>query len=85
MSPEHHQWKPAVQAAVVMLRTPALSHWPGSHVHLRYMARNVQNASVTRRSLISNTRAPRVNEGSRYVAIATQQVHRLQIRPVVHN
>jgi len=39
MSPERHYWKPAVQAAAVMLRTP----------------------SVTRRSLISNARAPRVN------------------------
>jgi len=86
MSPERHQWKPAVKAAAVMLRTPpsTASHRPASHAHLRYTAHNFENASVTRRSLISNTRTPRVNEGSRYVVIATQPVHRLQIRPIVH-
>jgi len=31
---------------------------PASHAHLRYTARNVENASVTRRSLISNARTP---------------------------
>jgi len=46
---------------------------------------NVENASVTRRSVISNARTPRVNWGSRYVAIATQPVRRLQIRPIMHN
>ena len=54
MSPERHHLKPAVQAAAVMLRTPpwTASHRPASHAHLRYTARNVENASVTRRSLI---------------------------------
>ena len=63
MSPERHHWKPAVQAAAVMLRTPpsTASHRPASLAHLRYTARNVENASVTRRSLISNARTPRVN------------------------
>jgi len=45
---------------------------------------NVENASITCWSLISNAHAPRVNYGLRYVAIATQPVHRLQIRPIVH-
>jgi len=49
MSPERHHWKPAVQAAAVMLRTPAVTCW----------------------SLTSNARTPRVNWGSRYIAIAT--------------
>jgi len=30
------------------------SHWPASHAHLRYTVRNVENASVTRRLLITN-------------------------------
>jgi len=37
------------------------SHRPASHAHLRYTARNVENASVTRPSRISNARTPRVN------------------------
>ena len=57
MSPERHHWKPTVQATAVMLRTPA-SHRPASHAHLRYMARNVENSSVTCWSLISNARTP---------------------------
>ena len=63
MSPERHHWKPAVQAATVMLRTPPLtaSHRPASHAYLLYMARNFENASVTCWSLISNARTPRVN------------------------
>ena len=63
MSPERHHWKSAVQAAAVMLRTAPLtaSHRPASHAHLRYTGRNVENASVTRRSLISNARTLRVN------------------------
>ena len=32
-----------------------------THAHLRYTARNIENASVTRWSLISNARTPRVN------------------------
>ena len=32
MLPEHHHWKPAVQAAAVMLRTPPVDgQWPASH------------------------------------------------------
>jgi len=63
MSPERHHCKPAVQAVAVMLRTPpsTASHRPASHAHLRYTARNVENASVTHRSLISNARTRRVN------------------------
>jgi len=39
--------------------TSTASHRPPSHGHLRYTARNVENASATRRSLISNERTPR--------------------------
>jgi len=46
MLPECHQWKPAVQAAAVMLRTPpsTASHQPASHAHFPYTARNFENA-----------------------------------------
>ena len=47
MLPERHHWKPAVQAAAVMLRTPlpsTASHPPTSHAHFPYMARNCENA-----------------------------------------
>ena len=46
MSPECHHWKPAVQAASVMLRTSpsTASHRPASHVHFSYTARNFENA-----------------------------------------
>jgi len=45
MLPERHQWKPAVQAAAVMLRTPpsTASHRPASHTHFSYTARNFEN------------------------------------------
>ena len=44
--PERHQWKPAVQAAAVMLRTPpsTASYRPASHARLPYTARNFENA-----------------------------------------
>jgi len=46
MSPEHHQWKPTVQASAVMLRmTPSMARRrPASHAHLPYTARNFENA-----------------------------------------
>ena len=47
MLPERHQWKPAVQAAAVMLRTPppsTASHRPASHAHFPYTVRNFENA-----------------------------------------
>ena len=52
MSSERHHWKPAVQAAAVMLRTPpsTASHRPASHAHFPYAVRNFENAPVTRRS-----------------------------------
>jgi len=45
--PERHQWKPAVQTAAVMLRTPpsTANHRQASHVHFPYTARNFENAS----------------------------------------
>ena len=44
--PECHQWKPAVQTAAVMLRTPpsTANHRRASHAHFAYTARNFENA-----------------------------------------
>jgi len=102
MSPERHHWKPAVQAAAAMLRTPpsTASHRPAiaptSHIRRAIL----RTPPVTRRSPASSARRPRrafalcchiagwtqaCNYSSRYVAIATQPVHRLQIRPTLHN
>jgi len=78
MLPERHQWKPAVQAAAVMLRTPRRRPFTGqpatptSHIGCAIL----RTPPVTRLSPASS---------ARYVAIATQPVHRLQIRPIVHN
>ena len=45
MSPERHHWKPAVQAAAVMLRTPPVDgQLPASHARFPYTARNFENA-----------------------------------------
>ena len=46
MLPERHHWKPAVQAAAVMLRTfpSTASHRPASHAHFPYTERNFENA-----------------------------------------
>jgi len=48
MLPERHQWKPAVQAAAVMLRTPpsTASRRPASYVHFPHIVRNFENASL---------------------------------------
>ena len=61
MLPERLQWKPAVQAVAVMLRTPpsTATHRPASHTHFPYTARNFENAPVTRRSPASSARKPR--------------------------
>jgi len=47
MLSERQQWKPVVQTAAVMLRTPTstASHWQASHAHFPYMACNFENAS----------------------------------------
>jgi len=52
MLPERHQWKPADKAAAVMLRTPPVDGQspPASHAHFQCMARNFENAPVTRQS-----------------------------------
>jgi len=47
MLPECQQWKPAAQAAAVMLRTPrpsTASHQPASHGHFPYTLLNFENA-----------------------------------------
>jgi len=45
MLPERHHWKPAVQTAAVMLRTPpsTAGHRQASHGHFPYTARNSEN------------------------------------------
>jgi len=91
----------AQTAAVMLRTPPSTaSHRPASHLHFPYTPRNFENAPVIRQSPASNARRPRraftlcrhiagwthaCNYDSRYVAIATQRVHRLQIRPIVHN
>jgi len=55
MLPERHQWKPAVQAAAVMLKTPPVdgqspARRPASHAHFPCTALNFENAPVTRQS-----------------------------------
>jgi len=61
MSPERHHWKPAVQAASVMLRTPpsTASHRPASHAHFHIRRAILRTPAVTRRSPASSARAPR--------------------------
>ena len=76
--PERHQWKPAVQAAAVMLRTPPVNgQSPASS------ARTARQAFAICRHIAGWMQA--CNLGPRYVATATQPVHRLQVRPIVHN
>jgi len=74
MLPERHQWKPAVQTAAVMLRTPpsTASHRQASHAHFPYTARNYfENAPpVTRQSPASSTRRPYPDGRSHYVVIS---------------
>jgi len=80
MLAERHQWKPAVQAAAVMLRTPpstanhqpAVCADPAEHSHYVIISRDG-------RKLVTRVRF------MRYLAVAAQRVHRLQIRPMVHN
>ena len=54
MLPECHQWKPAVQAAAVTLRTP-----PVDGLSPASQPRNFENAPVTRQSAGSSARRPR--------------------------
>ena len=76
MSPKRHHWKPAVHAATVMLRTPPITRqWPASS------ACRPCRAFALCRHILGWTQA--CNKGSRYVAIATQPVPRLQVRPIV--
>ena len=77
MLPERHQWKPAVQASAVMLRTPPspAGHRPAARAHPAERSHYVV-ISRDGRKLVTRVRI---------VAIATQPVHRLQIRTIVHN
>jgi len=79
MLPERHQWKPAVQAAAVMLRTPPSVDGQST----ASSAHRPRRAFALCRHIAGWTQT--CNQGSRYVAVATQPVHRLQIRPIVHN
>ena len=71
--PEHHQRKPAVQAAVVMLRTPP-GRWPitgeqatpTSHIRRAIL----RTPPVTRQSAASSARRPRPAGRSHYVVIS---------------
>jgi len=76
MLPERHQWKPAVRRSNVE-NAPVTCQSPGSS------ARRPRRAFALCRHIADWTQA--CNWGSHYVAIATQLVHRLQIRPIVHN
>ena len=72
MLPERHlQWKPAVQAAAVMVRTApsTASHRRASHAHFPYTARNFENAPVTRQSAASSARRPSPAGRSHYMYI----------------
>jgi len=71
MLPERHQWKPAVQAAAVILRTPPSTarRRPASHAHCPYTAHSFENALVTRQSPASSARRPRPDGRSHYVVI----------------
>jgi len=72
MLPERHQWKRAVQAAVVMLRMPpsTASHRRASHAHCPYMACNFENAPITHQSPASSARRPCPACCSHYVVIS---------------
>jgi len=75
MSPERHHWKPAIQAAAVMLRTPpsTASYRPASHARFLYTARNFENATVTHRSPASSARTPcRAFALCRHITVWTQ-------------
>ena len=76
MLPERHQWEPAVQATTVMLRTPPVNG------QQRAQTPPSQPFALCRH-IVGWTQA--CHYGSRYVAIATQPVHQLQSRPIVHN
>jgi len=66
MSPERHHWKPAVQAATVMLRTPPIDgQSPASEprplpIYGAQCWERLHHTPVTNQ-LISNARTPRVN------------------------
>jgi len=70
--PERHQWKPAVHAAAVMLRTPpsTVNHRRASHAHFPYTARNFENTPITRQSPDSSVCRPRPAGRSHYVVIS---------------
>ena len=65
--PERHQWKPAVQTAAVMLRTPPVG---GRRARFPYAARGFGGAPVARRSPAGGARRPRPAGRSHYVVIS---------------
>ena len=72
--PKRHQWKPAVQAVAVMLRTPlsTANHRRASHAQFPYTMHNFENASppVTRQSPARGARRPHPVGCSHYVVIS---------------
>jgi len=63
MSPEHHHWKPAVQAAAVMLRTPPFDGQSSASQPRPlaiYSAQFWERPPVTCRSPANSARTPRL-------------------------
>jgi len=99
MLPERYQWKPAVQAAAVMLKTPPVDgQSPASHAHFPYTACNFESASrhppVTgqQRALtppsvrtMSSYRGMDASLQLEFALCCHSNATRLQIRPTVHN
>ena len=71
--PERHKWKPAVQTAAVMLRTPPVGGRSPTAPAFR-MRRAVLGAPpVARRSLAGGARRPRPDGRSHYVVISRDE------------
>jgi len=69
--PERHQWKPAVQTAAAMLRTPppsAAGRWRAGHARFPHAARGFGGAP--RRPLVAGARRPRPAGRSHYAVIS---------------
>ena len=92
--PLRHQWKARIPDCRSNVENAPVGGGPAAPAS-RMLRAIFRTSLVTRRSPASSARRPRLagrshyvvisrNYGSRYVAIATQPVPRLQIRPIVH-
>ena len=72
MLPERQQWKPAVQTAAVMLRTPPSAAGPqrAGRARFPYAARGFVAPPVARRLPAGSSRRPRPAGRSHYVVIS---------------